>query len=98
MFHQVQLRNSKKQVQQVFRAGNYQTLKLRDFPKDNYWFVSTPLEWGARNWVLYIEYDGNGKTGALRMRVSDGPYERPHEPAPQDKVAPNWTKPFPHND
>jgi hypothetical protein len=36
------------------------------------WTVSTPLELGARNWVLFIQF-AEGKVSAVKVRRSDGP-------------------------
>ena len=35
------------------------------------WTVSMPTEFGARNWVLFIEFV-EGKVSGLKVRVSDG--------------------------
>jgi hypothetical protein len=43
--------------------------------------VNTPLELGARNWVLLIEFEG-GKVSAVRMRESDFASTSPQVPSP----------------
>ena len=45
------------------------------------WAVSMPLEFGAGDWVLLIEFQA-GQVKAVRVRTSDGP--RPKD-APKDK-------------
>jgi hypothetical protein len=44
------------------------------------WTVSMPNEFGARNWVLFIEF-AEGKVSAVKVRTSDGP---PPNGAPAD--------------
>ena len=44
------------------------------------WSVSMPYEFGARDWVLIIQFT-EGKVSAVRVRTSDGP---PPNGAPAD--------------
>lgn len=51
----------------------YRTDRLRiwaEGPKG--WSISTPLEFGARNWYLRIDFE-DGRVAALRVRTEDGP-------------------------
>jgi hypothetical protein len=36
------------------------------------WSVSMPSEFGAREWVLYLDFS-DGKVSGIRVRTSDGP-------------------------
>ena len=43
------------------------------------WSVSMPLEFGATDWALLLEFT-NGKLSAIKIRTADGPYP-PDAPA-----------------
>jgi hypothetical protein len=45
------------------------------------WSVRMPLEFGASDWMLLIEFT-DGRVSAVRIRTSDGP---PPEDGPKDK-------------
>ena len=45
------------------------------------WSIETPLELGARNWGLSVEFE-DGKVTAVRVRTSDGPKPKG---GPEDK-------------
>lgn len=36
-----------------------------------------PFEFGAGDWVLYVQFDRSEKVSAVAMRTSDGIYSRP---------------------
>lgn len=72
-------------VEDVFREKNGDNDSLELYsgnPKT--WFVQTPLEWGAENWLLWIEHDA-GRIEALRIRISDSKSFKPRD-APPDKT------------
>jgi len=48
------------------------------------WFVETPFQIGARNWVLWIEYTGDS-VRALRLRTADSLRQKPAD-APDDLI------------
>jgi hypothetical protein len=48
------------------------------------WVVETPTQIGARNWVLWIELDGE-RVRALRVRTEDSINQKPTD-APDDLV------------
>ena len=50
-----------------------------DRPTD--WIVTIPLEFGASDWKLLIEFQ-DGRVSAVRVRTSDGP---PPKDGPKDK-------------
>src|SRR5688500_4135791 len=53
----VQLGDTKAQVQQTFDIGEYQSLKLKNDYSQTLWSIRTPIEFGAGNWLLYIEFE-----------------------------------------
>lgn len=91
---QIQLGDTKAQVQQKFKSGSYKVLLFRTNRGANLWSVSTPFEFGAGNWILYLEFDKD-KVIALRLRVADSITMRPREQAPPDKVHASWPEEFP---
>jgi hypothetical protein len=48
------------------------------------WSAAAPLEFGAGNWVVLIEFQGE-HVSALRVRTADGVHHHPTG-APADKV------------
>ena len=50
------------------------------------WEVSMPLELGATDWVLFVQYDPEQTVSAVALRTSDGIHLRPKN-APPDKGA-----------
>ena len=67
-------------VRRLLRQPRFQGLNLRD-ESPSLWTVETPLEFGARNWVLFIELH-DSKVVALRVRTIDSMNERPHDAPP----------------
>lgn len=88
----VPLSTTKSQFDRRFTEGKYQQLELHQ--GSNLWSVHTPIEFGAKNWLLYAEFDGANLV-ALRMRTPDDMRFRPGDNAPADVVLPTWKKPFP---
>ena len=77
---------NKEQVRREMESGKYPHL---DFHLDGeLWLGSAPLEFGAGNWALAVEFDGDQVT-AVRIRKGDGLQEFHHPvEAPPDKVRP----------
>ncbi len=81
-FARVQLGASSSEIRALIGESEFRHLKLREVDPSNI-LVQTPLEWGARNWVLWIEVT-NEKVTALRIRFHDNKNRRP-DLAPPDK-------------
>ena len=84
LYENVQPGMSKEQVRHEMDSGKYPDL---DFHRDGQlWLGSAPLEFGAGNWVLAIEFRGE-QVSAIRIRKGDGlqDFHHPVE-APPDKV------------
>jgi hypothetical protein len=92
LMERVPLNITKNQFDRRFTEGKYQQLELHQ--GTNLWSVRTPIEFGAKNWLLYAEFDGQNLV-ALRMRTPDDMRFRPIDNAPADVVLPTWKKPFP---
>lgn len=82
-FARVQLGASSSEIRTLIGESEFRHLKLRQVDSNSF-LVQTPLEWGARNWVLWIEVK-NDKVTALRIRFHDDKNGRPDE-APPDKA------------
>ena len=67
-----------------FEKGEYSTLRLNHISTEES-LVRTPLEWGARNWLMWLEVDHN-RIAAMRIRYQDSRAESPAG-APDDKIA-----------
>ncbi len=72
-------------LRHLLAQPRFQGLTLRQDSATE-WEVETPAEFGATNWVLYLEVS-NSKIVALRMRTMDSSKRRP-EGAPPDKSLP----------
>lgn len=84
LYENLKLEMTKEQVQHEMASGKYPDL---DFHRENeLWLGSAPLEFGAGNWVLAIEFQGD-RVSAVRVRKGDGLQEFHHPvEAPPDKV------------
>jgi membrane protein implicated in regulation of membrane protease activity len=85
LYDSVHLGMNKQMVAQEMAAAKYPHL---DFHKEGeLWSASAPLQFGAGNWVLVVEFRGD-EVFAVRVRTADG-VEKIHHPedAPVDKTA-----------
>jgi hypothetical protein len=69
-------------VEEEKRSGRYPHLTFHG-GKGSGWYVSTPLEFGAKNWVLVVDAV-DGRVTAVRIRTEDGLHDHPAQ-APSDK-------------
>ncbi len=84
LYENLQPGMSKEQVGHEMDSGKYPHL---DFHREGeVWLGSAPLEFGAGNWVLAFEFQGD-QVSAVRVRKGDGLQEFHHPvEAPPDKV------------
>jgi hypothetical protein len=73
---------TKQEVETEVLSGHSHLNLVKVGPSE--WLVQTPLQFGAGNWQLWIEFDGPAVT-ALRVRTSDSKQIVP-EGAPSDRV------------
>ena len=73
------------EVRRLLSESRFQGLTLSE--ASNEWVVETPVEFGAKNWVLYMEVT-DSRVVALRVRTADSVKERPVG-APPDKSLQN---------
>jgi hypothetical protein len=76
---------TKPEVQQVMESGKYPHLQFHRADSER-WSGTAPSEFGAGNWLLVIEFQGE-QVSAVRVRTADGDHDHPAE-APPDKVRP----------
>ena len=82
LYERLQPGMARAQVQAAVKSGNDPNLRFNSDDAQT-WLVSTPLEFGAQNWVLLIEFEGE-HVSALRVRTADSSQNHPPE-APPDK-------------
>lgn len=74
----------RQEVQRVFTSGRYRSLHLHDIGSD-LMLVYTPIEWGAKNWILRLEFKRD-KLAATKVRLHDNAGVKPSE-APEDRIS-----------
>jgi hypothetical protein len=70
-------------VSRAFDTGKYRLLTL-ERNNSQKWLVTTPYEFGARNWYLYLDFERDALVG-IRVRTEDGANIRAPE-APGDVI------------
>ena len=84
LFEMVELGDSRETLEARFENGDYHTLRMTHLTTEES-LVRTPLEWGARNWLMWVEFDDD-RIDAVRIRFQDSRAERPVS-AQHDKTA-----------
>jgi hypothetical protein len=79
----VKLGADSESVKNQFKATRANHLELREI-QTNLWVIRTPLQLGARNWLLYISFRDSRVEG-LRVRLQDSKDVRPQD-APSDRT------------
>jgi hypothetical protein len=83
-------------VEEILQSGKYSQLRPQQYgPRGaGVWTIGTPSEWGAKNWVLCLQFD-EGALVAKRIRIQDTARIHPRG-APDDEVSqadvpcPSW--------
>ena len=75
LYDSVQPGMTKEQVQRLLDSARYPHLQVRRTDA-HLWTAAAPLELGATNWVLYIEFE-NGRVSTLGVRSADGRDDHP---------------------
>jgi hypothetical protein len=76
MHHSLQVGDSKPRVDQVFQQFKTDRTALSIKVFEDTWVMTMPFEFGAGDWVLYVQFDRSEKVSAVVMRTSDGIYSR----------------------
>ena len=84
LYENVQPGMTREQVRRETDSGKYPQLEF--YRQEKLWLGSAPYEFGAGNWVLAIEFQGD-HVSSVRVRKGDG-LQDVHHPAeaPPDKV------------
>jgi len=80
----LQIGDPKEKVEQIYNKYKSRSLKLEKLDIDNEWFITMPYEFGATDWILWIEFENN-KVISLKIRLSDSKDFKPKD-SPLDKV------------
>ncbi len=78
--------SNKEDVRGLMQETRFQGLTLHEDSSAE-WNIEAPTEFGAKHWVLYIEFK-DSRVAALRVRTADSKNEHPNG-APSDKVFPS---------
>jgi len=74
--------SNKEELRRLLTEPRFQDLVLRE-DSPNEWLVETPIEFGATNWVLYLDFN-DSTIVEVRVRTADNENAHPRE-APADK-------------
>jgi len=85
LMNKLQVGDTAEDVESAVRLHRAARLQLVKNSRDA-WTVTTPLEFGATNWLLYIDFR-NQRVVRLRIRTEDSIDFKPPE-APADKCEP----------
>src|SRR5438477_4371351 len=69
LMSQVSNHREREEVRQLLGESRFQGLTLRE-DSSTEWEVETPNEFGAKNWVLYMDVS-DSRIAALRVRTAD---------------------------
>jgi hypothetical protein len=93
LYESLQPGMGRRQVRAAIDSGRFPHLRFHT--DDDYrWVAFAPLEFGAKNWVLLIEFEGERVSG-LRVRTEDSLQYHPAE-APRNKERPRARAGQPH--
>jgi hypothetical protein len=84
-YRMMDLGESPEQVRSKFRLQNYQELTLaEDNPEPGIWEISTPFEWNAGNWIMWVVFR-DGEVHGIIVGTQDDMFANP-QGAPRDKM------------
>lgn len=80
----LQLGDSQQRITDLYSRFQTERTRLRTDRHANVWEIGMPFEWGAGDWILYLEFNESKRLSAAAFRTSDGIYQRPPD-SPEDK-------------
>jgi hypothetical protein len=83
LYHAVQPGVKAAVVEDLRKSAQYSHLAFQG-GEDRGWYISTPFEFGATNWVLVVDV-ADGHVTSVRVRTEDGLHDHPSQ-APADKT------------
>lgn len=97
--------DTEQRVEDVYRQFSTERTTLRKRSFQETWEAIMPPEFGAGDWVLFIQFDSDRKVSAVVMRTSDGISVRmiplkikatsPHQCFPKSQMADSLAPGFP---
>ena len=84
-FGEIKMGHTRKELETLFRESNYKYLRMHH-PMENESLVRTPLQWGATNWLLWIEFVDR-RVAAAMIRYQDNKHQHPDKAPPDKKVS-----------
>jgi hypothetical protein len=82
LFALIEIGMTTEEVEQAYAESSPKDVTSRQLANGS-WLFETPLQWGAMNWVMWVDFS-DGTVSAVRMRLLDDDERRPSE-APSDK-------------
>ena len=83
MMQNLSIDDSKEDFDKIYEK--YKTDKLNLYKSEgNQWYVRMPIEFGATDWILLVDFKNDKITG-IKIRISDDIIFHPKD-APEDKV------------
>jgi hypothetical protein len=86
LYEKAQVGGNAESVKELFVAGHYSHLTL-DEPRSNVWTICTPYEFGAKNWVLWIECV-DSRIADVKIRLLDDKNTKPSDAPPDKNLVP----------
>jgi len=83
MFNALAIGDTRQTVESKFKRINSKYLGLPRTQDEKEWLITTPGEWGATNWLIWVEFCGD-RVASVGTRLADGKEFHPSE-APPDK-------------
>jgi len=84
MHENIQLGDSKEAVWASINSLKTDRSSVRTKALRDTWEVGMPWEFGAGDWMLFVQFGSNRMVSAVALRTSDGIYLKP-KGAPEDK-------------
>jgi hypothetical protein len=84
MHENIQLGDSKEVVRASINSLKTDRSSVRTNAFRDTWEVGMPWEFGAGDWMLFVQFGSNRMVSAVALRTSDGIYLKP-KGAPEDK-------------
>jgi hypothetical protein len=84
MHHDIALYATKDDVTSIYKKYKTERNTIRTDMFQDTWEICMPIEFGASDWTLYVQYNTQNLVSAVAMRKSDGLHRRP-DGSPKDK-------------
>jgi hypothetical protein len=79
---QLRLGMAPAEVLSAHERGRYEGFRL-DTRNTSEWMAIAPYTWGAKNWIVALEFD-QGRLSCIRFMTEDSSYEHPADAPPDE--------------